>query len=343
MLSHQFTILPATALAATLTFSLLPNFAHSAPYQFKRAVTGLTVATYVNAPTLSITLDPATPPLATQNVAYSFDLKPLLKVTGGSAAISPSVTWSIVSGSLPAGLSLTAEGVLEGIPAAQGMGSIRISAAYGGARTEQSYTMQVLPARDIIEANGYRAWRDGTYASSCKAYLDGESGFTYTGDTGNAVYRVQIGADVVDTYCDMANGGWTLVAQRATASLGSTVSSLDGPTPTKTGYFKDAIWQNLKSRSTELRVVPAGSSFSGALRISMSKVTSANCVPLANTLTQPILFHHETTGCNATGSDYTMLGISTSRTTYVSNFGTTKWDVNPNQTLEPTTLSIWVR
>jgi hypothetical protein len=65
-----------------------------------------------------------------------------------------------------------------------------------------------------IVANGTtRTWADGTLAASCKAYLSGDGlGHTYSGATGNGLYRIQLSAPT-DVRCDMSNdgGGWTLV------------------------------------------------------------------------------------------------------------------------------------
>ncbi len=92
----------------------------------------------------------------------------------------------------------------------------------------------------------YRAWKDGTYAISCDAYLTSSDKHQYVGDTGNGVYRIQpISFGVpFDVYCDMTNdsGGWMLAAvpRRATAKMSETAGLLD---PTVTAATRNSnIW-----------------------------------------------------------------------------------------------------
>ncbi len=66
----------------------------------------------------------------------------------------------------------------------------------------------------VRESEGYRRWADGTYATSCAAYRNGDASHYYRGQTGSGRYRIApTSGAFYDVYCDMTNdgGGWTLV------------------------------------------------------------------------------------------------------------------------------------
>jgi uncharacterized protein YycO len=91
-----------------------------------------------------ISLAAGTPPQGIAGQAYSYDLKPLLNVSGDPAYSGAGVTWSVVSGSLPAGLSLQANGTITGTPTAAGTGIITARAAYRGNSGQQAYQVVTL-------------------------------------------------------------------------------------------------------------------------------------------------------------------------------------------------------
>ncbi len=67
----------------------------------------------------------------------------------------------------------------------------------------------------IMNIGGARYWSDGTYAATAKAYRTPVFPYTYSGDTGDGVYRLQNPAGGgMDVYCDMTTdgGGWMMVA-----------------------------------------------------------------------------------------------------------------------------------
>jgi hypothetical protein len=65
----------------------------------------------------------------------------------------------------------------------------------------------------IVQNGATRNWSDGTEAVSCAAYLAGDGTHQYTGATGDGVYSIApSGSSATNAYCDMTNGGWTLVA-----------------------------------------------------------------------------------------------------------------------------------
>lgn len=71
--------------------------------------------------------------------AYSYDLKPLLTVTGDTGYTGSGVTWSVISSSLPAGLALSADGRITGTPTSAGTGTLTARATYKGVNGEQTY------------------------------------------------------------------------------------------------------------------------------------------------------------------------------------------------------------
>lgn len=127
-------------LASTLLFCATSVMA--ADYFVVVPVKGRTAA--APAETISVELNPYTLPGALEGSAYSFDLKPLLTVTGDNAYTGAGVTWSLVSSSLPAGLYLTADGFIGGTPTASGSGAITVRASYKTKSGEQTY--QVVSA-----------------------------------------------------------------------------------------------------------------------------------------------------------------------------------------------------
>lgn len=106
---------------------------------------------------------------------------------------------------------------MSGTPTTAGTTNLTVSATYKTKVGQNQYALTINPNTDIVLfAGGYRSWRDGTFATSCKGYRN-PTGHSYTGDTGDGVYRIAIGASQVNVYCDMNTdgGGWTLVRRLA--------------------------------------------------------------------------------------------------------------------------------
>ncbi len=103
-------------------------------------------------------------------VAYSYDLSALLS-NGDSKWSKRGVTWEVVSSSLPAGLSVSAQGLLSGTVSAEGSGSVTVKASYEGVSVTQTYqvasylTSFRLTACSVTAAND----RFGPTASECQA------------------------------------------------------------------------------------------------------------------------------------------------------------------------------
>lgn len=119
------------------------NAATAAPgtYTFRVAgsAAGQSVATSL---TLTITVAPATLVVATTSlpgaqVGVSYSVQ--LQASGGT----PPYTWSMASGSLPAGLTLSSSGVISGTPLTAGSASFTVQCTDSGAPTPQAVRFSV--------------------------------------------------------------------------------------------------------------------------------------------------------------------------------------------------------
>jgi len=172
---------------------------------------------------ISVSLATATLPDAPAGAAYSHDLKQYLSVEGDAAYVGNGgdVTWSM-SSTLPPGLTMSSGGVISGTPTLAGMSTLTVTAGYK-AKTSAPTSYALKVTANVKATGGYRAWSDGTFATSCNAYRNPSGAFLYTGDTGTGVYRISLGGTLADVYCDMttAGGGWTLVGRSASGGTGA--------------------------------------------------------------------------------------------------------------------------
>lgn len=138
-----------TASVSGTTISYTPTAGYSGADSFNYTATGVggtsaaaTVSITVLPPTLAITPATASLPGATQNVAYS----QALATTGGSAPYSYSVT----SGSLPAGLALGGD-TISGTPTATGTSTFTITVTdANGATGSRPYTLEVQAVAVVV-------------------------------------------------------------------------------------------------------------------------------------------------------------------------------------------------
>ena len=183
---------------------------------------------------IAVSLAQVTLPTAAVGSAYAYDLTSALTVTGDPAFTGTGVTWAVVGGVLPAGMSCSA-GTLSGTPTAAGTSAFTVQATYKTKKGQASYSLTSFNARSIVQTDaGYRSWSDGSLAASCNGYLHPTAPHQYAGTTGDGVYRIQpSGQPVANVYCDMSvdGGGWTLAIRVSGTSQGHrTASAISEPT-----------------------------------------------------------------------------------------------------------------
>lgn len=66
---------------------------------------------------------------------------------------------------------------------------------------------------NIVNYGSYRGWSNGTYPSTCDAYKNPVSGYSYSGATGDGIYRITLNGSPVDVYCLMSYNsyGWVML------------------------------------------------------------------------------------------------------------------------------------
>jgi hypothetical protein len=118
-----------------------------------------------------LTLAPAALPEGQVGAPYTYDFKPLLSAVGLNPATAQ---FSLLSGVLPAGLTLSADGRLAGLPQASvPVSMLEVQAALGATGVSQTYTFKVWPRVDIALAGATLppAFANAAYAFDFKPLL----------------------------------------------------------------------------------------------------------------------------------------------------------------------------
>lgn len=158
-LPSGLTLTQAGTLSGTPTTSVLANVTVTLNRGSQTAQKILPMAVYGTLAISTMRL-----PDAARGEAYSFDLQ----ATG-----APTVTWSVLSGALPSGLSLSAQGRVSGTPAAGAATStVTVQASGGNQTVTRSYTLSVYDPMKITTAS----LPDGVTGTSYVAQFEATGG-----------------------------------------------------------------------------------------------------------------------------------------------------------------------
>jgi alpha-tubulin suppressor-like RCC1 family protein len=141
---------------------------------------------------IAVALAQGTPPQAQVGTAYSYDLKPLLSVTGDTGYNGSGVTWTAPTSTLPDGLTLSPDGVISGTPTAAGTGTVTVLAMYRGVNGQQTYqvisvniqvTLATATLPDARVASLYTAFdfKNQLAVTGDSSYSASKASFTATG------------------------------------------------------------------------------------------------------------------------------------------------------------------
>jgi hypothetical protein len=104
----------------------------------------------IAAAAIEVSLAPSALPSGLVGIPYDgFDFKPLLRVTGDDGYTGYGVKWTVIAGTLPAGLTLNDDGTLSGTPTSNGTSTFQVQASYKTKNGVNEY--QVLVGQIAVE------------------------------------------------------------------------------------------------------------------------------------------------------------------------------------------------
>ncbi|MBU9200070.1 putative Ig domain-containing protein [Burkholderia multivorans] len=135
-----------------------------------------------SADNILVTMSAYALPAGVYGRAYpGFDFNSVLQVLGDPSYSASEVRWSVAGGSLPAGLSLSANGKLSGTPTASGTSSFQVMAAYKTKAGEQAYQVIVADVSVALAAAALPGGVQGTvYSYDLKQNLSVSGDPAYT-------------------------------------------------------------------------------------------------------------------------------------------------------------------
>ena len=177
---------------------------------------------------LSVALSPTTLPDAVVGLAYNggtgFDLKSVLAVTGDPGFNAALTSFSVTSGTLPYGLTVSATGVLSGTPTAASAGSsIQVTATYktaSGAQTYQVISLNLtvtLAVATLPEATVGALYNAGTgYDFKPQLAVTGDASYT----VGQASFKLADGSNALPQGMALSTAG-VLTGTPSTVTAGA--------------------------------------------------------------------------------------------------------------------------
>jgi hypothetical protein len=201
-LNNDGTLTGVPAAEGTFPFAVKASYLNSAGQQDYQVIVGA----------ITVALNSAAMPNGVQGTTYTYDLKPKLGISGDAAYAGAGVMWSVSSGDLPAGLSLSTDGVISGVPTAESVGApFTIQATYKTKTGQQSYSILVGAITVVLTG---------------AALPGGVQGAAYTYDLKP---KLNIAGD---TAYDGSGVTWTVVSGALPAGLSLSSSGVIGGTPT---------------------------------------------------------------------------------------------------------------
>jgi hypothetical protein len=185
----------------------------------------------VSVTNLQVSLGSAALPNATQGATYSYDMKPRLSVSGDPGYSPASVTWSLASGALPAGLSLGSDGVITGVATAEGTYPFTVRAAYRTRSGAQSYQvvvgaitvgLQSATLPDAMQGTAYSYDLKTLLSISGDAAYSTGTGVSWSVTSGALPAGLSLGANGVITGSATAEGTFPFTVQAVYKSKSGT-------------------------------------------------------------------------------------------------------------------------
>ena len=154
-----------------------------------------------------------------------------LNASGGT----PGYTWSIASGSLPAGLTLSSAGVISGTPTGSGISTFTVGVQDSGSPAQtasggESITVSAAPSKLTITTTGLAAGKNGTSYSASLSASGGTPGYTWSIASGSLPAGLTISSAGVISGTPTASGTSTF-----------TVAVKDSGSPAQTASVSESI------------------------------------------------------------------------------------------------------
>lgn len=180
---------------------------------------------------VAVSLAAMTPPQAIVGDSYSFSVSQLLSVTGDPAYTGTGVTWQLVSGTLPAGLTFS-NGVISGTPtAAAASQPITVSASYRSVTGQQTYQLVSLNIAVGLSTSAIPpAIKGKDYAG-----FDFKPLVNVTGDTGYSVDQVIFKGSNIPGGMTLSNTGVLGGTPSSASSAGGVAFQVTADYKTKSG------------------------------------------------------------------------------------------------------------